>query len=130
MMKIFSEFKDFAVKGNFIDMAVGIIIGGAFGTIVNSLVRDILMPPLGFITGGIDFSDKMFILKAATETTPAITLNYGLFINNIISFLIVAWAIFIVVKQVNRLKKKEEAKPIQTPADIVLLTEIRDLLKK
>jgi len=130
MMKILREFKDFAVKGNFIDMAVGIIIGGAFGTIVNSLVRDILMPPLGALTGGIDFSDKMFVLKAATETTPAVTLNYGAFINSAISFLIVAWAIFIVVKQVNRFKKKEEAKPTEPPADVKLLTEIRDLLKK
>ncbi|HRY31172.1 MAG TPA: large-conductance mechanosensitive channel protein MscL [Candidatus Paceibacterota bacterium] len=129
-MKILREFKDFAVKGNFIDMAVGIIIGGAFGTIVNSLVRDILMPPLGALTGGIDFSDKMFVLKAATETTPAVTLNYGAFINSAISFLIVAWAIFIVVKQVNRFKKKEEAKPTEPPADVKLLTEIRDLLKK
>jgi large conductance mechanosensitive channel len=130
MMKIFNEFKDFAIKGNFIDMAVGIIIGGAFGTIVNSLVKDILMPPLGLITGGVDFSDKMLVLKSATETTPAIALNYGLFINNIISFLIIALAIFIVVKQINKLKKKEEAKPVETPADIKLLTEIRDILKK
>lgn len=130
MIKIFNEFKDFAIKGNFIDMAVGIIIGGAFGTIVNSLVKDILMPPLGMITGGVDFSDKMLILKSATDTAPAIALNYGLFINNIISFLIIALAIFIVVKQINKLKKKEEAKPVETPADIKLLTEIRDILKK
>jgi large conductance mechanosensitive channel len=130
MMKILSEFKDFAVKGNFIDMAVGIIIGGAFGTIVNSLVKDVLMPPLGFITGGVDFSDKLFTLKSATENAPAITLNYGLFINSVISFVIIAWAIFIVVKQVNRLKRKEEARPVEPPADVKLLTEIRDLLKK
>jgi large conductance mechanosensitive channel len=130
MMKIFSEFKNFAVKGNFIDMAVGIIIGGAFGTIVNSLVKDILMPPLGLVTGGVDFSDKLFVLKSATENAPAITLNYGLFINSVISFVIIAWAIFVVVKQVNRLKRKEEAKPVEPPADVKLLTEIRDLLKK
>ncbi len=129
-MKIFNEFKDFAIKGNFIDMAVGIIIGGAFGTIVNSLVKDILMPPLGIITGGVDFSDKMIVLKAATESAPAVTLNYGSFINSIISFLIIAWAIFVVVKQVNKLKKKEEAKPVEPPADVKLLTEIRDILKK
>ncbi len=129
-MKIFNEFKNFAVKGNFIDMAVGIIIGGAFGTIVNSLVKDILMPPLGLVTGGVDFSDKLFVLKSATENAPAITLNYGLFINSVISFIIIAWAIFVVVKQVNRLKRKEEAKPVEPPADVKLLTEIRDLLKK
>lgn len=130
MKQILNEFRDFAIKGNFIDMAVGIIIGGAFGTIVNSFVKDILMPPLGVLTGGIDFSDKMLTLKAATETTAAVTLNYGSFFNSVISFLIIAWAIFIVVKQINRLKKKEEAKPTVPPADVVLLTEIRDLLKK
>ena len=129
-MKIMNEFKDFAVKGNFIDMAVGIIIGGAFGTIVSSFVNDILMPPLGILTGGIDFSEKVLILKSATENALAVTLNYGLFINSIISFLIIAWAIFIVVKQINRLKKKEEAKPKTPAVDIQLLTEIRDLLKK
>lgn len=130
MKQILNEFRDFAIKGNFIDMAVGIIIGGAFGTIVNSFVKDILMPPLGVLTGGIDFSDKMLTLKAATDTTAAVTLNYGSFFNSVISFLIIAWAIFIVVKQINRLKKREEAKPTVPPADVVLLTEIRDLLKK
>ncbi|HMP67397.1 MAG TPA: large-conductance mechanosensitive channel protein MscL [Candidatus Paceibacterota bacterium] len=132
-MKILDEFRDFAVKGNFIDMAVGIIIGGAFGTIVNSFVKDVLMPPLGLLTGGIDFSDKVWILKPATDMSPAINLNYGLFINSIISFLIIAVAIFLVIKQINKLKRKEEEKPKvppKPPADVVLLTEIRDILKK
>ena len=132
MKKIIKEFKDFAIRGNFIDMAVGIIIGGAFGTIVNSLVKDV-MPPLGLITGGIDFSDKVWILKQASESGPQISLNYGLFINSVISFLIVAWAIFVVIKQINLLKAKEEKKPepkpTEPPADIKLLTEIRDILK-
>ncbi|HMO78668.1 MAG TPA: large-conductance mechanosensitive channel protein MscL [Candidatus Paceibacterota bacterium] len=133
MKKIIKEFKDFAIRGNFIDMAVGIIIGGAFGTIVNSLVKDVIMPPLGLITGGIDFSDKVWILKQASESGPQISLNYGLFINSVISFLIVAWAIFVVIKQINLLKAKEEKKPepkpTEPPADIKLLTEIRDILK-
>lgn len=131
-MSIIKEFKNFAIKGNFIDMAVGIIIGGAFGTIVNSFVKDVLMPPIGLMTGGVDFSDKMWILKQATENNPAVTLNYGLFLNSVISFLIVAWALFLVIKQINKIKWEEEKPkpPAKTPADIQLLTEIRDLLKK
>lgn len=133
MKKIIKEFKDFAIRGNFIDMAVGIIIGGAFGTIVNSLVKDIIMPPLGFITGGIDFSDKALILKKASEAGPQISLNYGLFFNNVISFLIISWAIFILIKQINRLKNREtenaQPKIVEPPADVRLLTEIRDILK-
>jgi len=134
-MKIVNEFKEFAIKGNMTDMAVGIIIGGAFGKIVSSLVSDVIMPPLGLITGGVDFADKAITLKKATETAEAVTLNYGLFINNILDFVIVAFAIFIVIKQINKLRRKEEDAPEEKkvapiPKDIQLLTEIRDSLKK
>jgi len=134
-MKIVNEFKEFAIKGNMTDMAVGIIIGGAFGKIVTSLVNDVIMPPIGLMTGGVDFADKIILLKKATETTEAVTLNYGLFINNIIDFTIVAFVIFIVIKQINKLRRKEEDAPIEkkvvpVPQDIQLLTEIRDSLKK
>jgi len=137
------EFKDFAVKGNMVDMAVGIIIGGAFGTIVTSLVNDIIMPPIGMLLGGVDFSnifiqlsgDTKFASLAAAQEAGAATINIGLFINALISFLIVAWALFIVVKGINKLKKEAEEAPAEAPApapaqDIVLLGEIRDLLKK
>ena len=127
---MFKEFKKFAIKGNMVDMAVGIIIGAAFGKIVSSLVTDIIMPPIGVLLGGIDFNNLVVTLKKATETTAAITLNYGIFINTIIDFIIIAFSIFIVVKQINRLKKKEEAKPTQTPEEVLLLREIRDSLKK
>lgn len=130
MKNLLNEFKSFAMKGNVIDLAVGVVIGTAFGKIVSSLVTDIIMPPIGAITGGIDFSDKVLTLKKATEAVPAVTLNYGMFLNNIISFLIVAFAIFVVIKQLNRFKKKEEAKPVATPEEIVLLREIRDSVKK
>jgi large conductance mechanosensitive channel len=134
-MKIVNEFKEFAIKGNMTDMAVGIIIGGAFGKIVTSLVNDVIMPPIGLMTGSVDFADKTIILKKATETVEAVTLNYGLFINNILDFLIVAFVIFIVIKQINNLRRKEEQAPIEkkvapVPQDIQLLTEIRDSLKK
>jgi large conductance mechanosensitive channel len=131
-MGMLKEFQDFAVKGNVVDMAVGIIIGGAFGTIVKSLVSDIIMPPIGVLMGGLDFSSLALTLKAATADTEAVTLNYGLFINNVISFLIVAWAVFMLVKAMNTLKKKEEAAPAEPPApprSEVLLEEIRDALK-
>jgi len=128
------EFKAFISRGNVIDLAVGIIIGAAFTAIVNSLVNDIIMPPVGLILGGIDFSNIFVTLGKGTYATiaeaqkaGAATLNIGLFINAIIKFLIVAWAVFILVKQVNRFHKKEEAAP--PPAQEVLLTEIRDLLK-
>ncbi len=126
---MFKEFKKFAIKGNMIDMAVGIIIGAAFGKIVSSLVADVIMPPIGVILGGIDFSNLAITLRQATATTQAVTLNYGLFINNIIDFLIIAFAIFIIVKQINKLKKKEEAKPAKTSEEVLLLREIRDQLK-
>jgi large conductance mechanosensitive channel len=134
-MKIVNEFKEFAIKGNMTDMAVGIIIGGAFGKIVTSLVNDVIMPPIGIMTGGVDFADKVLILKKASETAEAVTLNYGLFMNNVLNFLIVAFAIFIVIKQVNKLRRKEDEAPeekkvVPIPQDIKLLTEIRDSLKK
>lgn len=136
-MGMIKEFKEFALRGNVVDMAVGIVIGAAFGKIVNSLVTDILMPPLGAVTGGVDFSSKVFTLKEAItegdKVIPAVTLNYGLFINNIISFVIVAFALFMVIKAMNAMKKKHEtapAAPAAPPDDVVLLTEIRDLLKK
>ena len=130
MKNLLNEFKSFAMKGNVIDLAVGVVIGTAFGKIVSSLVTDIIMPPIGAITGGIDFSDKVLTLKKATDAVPAVTLNYGMFLNNVISFVIVAFAIFMVIKQLNRFKKKEDAKPVATPEEIVLLREIRDSVKK
>ncbi len=129
-MSILKEFKQFAIKGNVIDMGVGIIIGAAFGKIVSSFVADIIMPPIGFLLGGIDFSNLAITIKQATESTEAVTINYGVFLNSVIDFTIVAFAIFVVIKQINRLKKKEEAKPASTPEDIQLLREIRDSLKK
>jgi large conductance mechanosensitive channel len=133
------EFRDFAIRGNAIDLAVGIIIGAAFTTIVNSLVNDIIMPPLGLVIGGIDFSDFFITLKggsfptlAAAKAAGAVTINYGQFVNAIIRFLIVAFAIFILVRQINRLLRPTEApaEPPPPPPDVVLLTEIRDILKE
>ncbi|NCS99030.1 large-conductance mechanosensitive channel protein MscL [Candidatus Parcubacteria bacterium] len=134
-MKIINEFKEFAIKGNMTDMAVGIIIGGAFGKIVTSLVNDVIMPPIGIMTGSVDFADKAIVLKNATESATAVTLNYGVFINNLIDFFIVAFVIFIVIKQINRLRRREEEAPEEKkvapiPQDIKLLTEIRDSLRK
>ncbi|MZR30357.1 large-conductance mechanosensitive channel protein MscL [Sneathiella litorea] len=133
------EFKDFAMRGNVVDMAVGIIIGAAFGTIVKSLVADIIMPPIGMLLGGVDFTDFFITLSsgsfetlAAAKEAGAVTLNYGAFFNTVISFLIVAFAIFLLIKQINRLKTKEEeapAEPAAPPREEVLLEEIRDLLK-
>jgi large conductance mechanosensitive channel len=124
------EFKEFALKGNMVDMAVGIIIGGAFGTIVKSLVDDIIMPPIGLLIGGVDFSNITFTLRGATADMEAVTMNIGLFINAAIAFIIVAWVLFLIIKGMNTLKKKEEAAPAAPPADVALLTEIRDLLKQ
>ncbi|MEO6149542.1 MAG: large-conductance mechanosensitive channel protein MscL [Mucilaginibacter sp.] len=134
-MSIVKEFKEFAMRGNVVDLAVGVIIGAAFGTIVTSLVNDVIMPPIGYITGGVDFSDKKKLLKAADDIakTPEVAILYGKFINTVIQFLIVAFCIFMVVKAINSMKKKEEAAPL-TPAgptkEEVLLTEIRDILAK
>jgi large conductance mechanosensitive channel len=124
------EFKKFAIKGNAIDMAVGIIIGAAFGKIVSSLVSDVVMPPIGVLLGGVDFSNLSITLKQATDTTEAVLLNYGLFINTVIDFTIIAFVIFILVRQINRFKKKEEATPAKPSEDVLLLREIRDYLKK
>lgn len=132
-MKIIDEFKAFAVKGNVIDMAVGIIIGAAFGKIVTSFVNDVIMPPIGILIGGVKFSSLKIVLKEAVGETPAIAINYGNFLQVTFDFLIIALAIFMVVKAMNAAKKKEEAKPAAPPAptkEEVLLTEIRDLLKK
>ncbi|HUU99769.1 MAG TPA: large-conductance mechanosensitive channel protein MscL [Bacteroidales bacterium] len=132
-MKILDEFKAFAMKGNVVDMAVGIIIGLAFGKIVSSAVNDIIMPPIGLLLGGVNFTDLKVVMKAATETVPAVTWNYGNFIQVIIDFLIVAFVVFMLIKAINITKKKEAAAPPAPPAptkDQVLLTEIRDLLKK
>ena len=121
------------MRGNVMDMAIGIIIGAAFGKIVSSFVADVIMPPIGLLLSGRDFSRMMITLKEATEETKAVTLNYGTFINTVIDFLIIAFAIFIVVKGINSMKKKEEEKPAAAPApskEEVLLAEIRDELRK
>ena len=131
-MSIINEFKAFAVKGNVVDMAVGIIIGAAFGKIVSSFVGDVIMPPLGLLIGGVDFSDLAITLKAAEGDLPAVVLAYGQFIQTMIDFIIVAFAIFMGVKAINRLKREEAVEPSVPPApstEEVLLTEIRDLLK-
>jgi large conductance mechanosensitive channel len=132
-MKFLDEFKKFAVKGNMVDMAIGFIIGAAFGKIVSSLVNDIIMPPIGALLGGVNFTDMKLTIKAATETVPAVTWNYGNFIQVLIDFLIIAFVVFMLIKAINAAKKKEEAAPAAPPAptkDQTLLTEIRDLLKK
>ncbi|MBN2665883.1 MAG: large-conductance mechanosensitive channel protein MscL [Bacteroidales bacterium] len=132
-MKFLDEFKTFAIKGNMIDMAVGIIIGMAFGKIISSLVADIIMPPIGALLGGASFTDLKLIIKAATDTAEAVTWNYGNFIQAAVDFLIIAFAVFLLVKAINSMKKKEEAAPATPPAptkDQELLSEIRDLLKK
>jgi large conductance mechanosensitive channel len=129
---MFKEFKEFAMRGNVVDMAVGIIIGAAFGKIISSLVNDVIMPPIGMLLGGIDFSNFMLTLKEAMGEVPAVTLNYGVFINTVIDFLIIAFVIFMVIKGMNRMKRKQEEEPAAPPAptkEQTLLTEIRDLLK-
>jgi large conductance mechanosensitive channel len=139
---MFKEFKEFALKGNVVDLAVGVIIGGAFGTIITSLVKDVLMPPIGLLIGGVDFSNLFIVLKPglkvpepyatldAAQKAGAVTLNLGVFINAIINFTIIACAIFILVKGINRLRRQQEAPPAAPPRQEVLLEEIRDLLKK
>lgn len=128
-MSMMKEFKEFAVKGNVIDMAVGIVIGVAFGNVVSSFVDDVIMPPIGVLVGGINFSNLAVTLKAAVGENPAVVISYGAFIQTVVDFAIIAFAIFIAVKGINSLKRKEE-KAIKAPsAEEVLLTEIRDLLK-
>ena len=132
IMSMMSEFKKFAMRGNVVDMAVGIVIGAAFGKIVSSIVNDVIMPPIGMLLGGVDFNDLMITLKEAVGETPAVVLKYGAFVNTVLDFLIVAFAIFMVIKGMNALKKKEEAAPPVPPKptkEEVLLTEIRDVLK-
>ncbi len=114
-MSMIQEFKKFAMKGNVLDMAVGIIIGAAFGGIITSLVKDVIMPPIGILLGGVDFSSFAFVLKEAAGDAPAVSMNYGVFINTIINFLIVAFAIFMLIKGVNKTKKKETAPPAAAP---------------
>ena len=138
-MSLVKEFKEFAMKGNVVDMAVGIIIGGAFGKIVSSVVNDIIMPPIGLLMGGVNFRDLKFVMKqpqldAATgKLSEAVTLNYGQFVQTTVDFIIVAFAIFMMIKGMNSLKKKEEAKPTVAPPapsrEEMLLSEIRDILK-
>lgn len=138
-MGMMSEFKQFAMRGNVVDMAVGIVIGGAFGKIVSSFVGDVIMPLVGMLVGGVDFTNLAITLKQAvvaadgTETTPAVMLNYGSFIQTIFDFIIIAFAIFMVIRAMNRLKKKEEEAPAAPPEpsdEVKLLTEIRDSLRK
>ncbi|MGC2518974.1 MAG: large conductance mechanosensitive channel protein MscL [Burkholderiales bacterium] len=138
------EFKEFAMRGNVIDLAVGVVIGAAFGKIVDSLVKDVIMPPIGLALGRVDFSNLFVVLKEGVQPGPyatldtaakagAVTLNLGLFLNTVVSFLIVAFAIFLLVKAINRLKRQQEAAsptPAEPPEEVKLLREIRDLLKK
>jgi large conductance mechanosensitive channel len=138
-MKLMDEFKTFAMRGNVVDMAIGIIIGGAFGKIVTSFVNDVIMPPIGMLVGGVNFKDLAVTLKAAVGETPAVTLNYGNFIQVVFDFIIIAFAIFLMIKAMNAAKKKEAEVPVAPPAppappaptkEELLLTEIRDLLKQ
>lgn len=132
-MSFAQDFKAFAMKGNVVDMAVGIIIGAAFGKIIASLVKDVIMPPIGVLVGGVDFAKLAYIIQEAQGEVAAVTINYGIFIQTIVDFLIVALAIFMAIKVMTSLKKKEEAAPSEPPKpsnEEVLLTEIRDLLKK
>jgi large conductance mechanosensitive channel len=132
-MSVLKEFKEFAVKGNVVDMAVGIIIGAAFGKIVSSLVGDVVMPPIGMLLGGVDFSNLSIIVKEAVGNKPAMVINYGKFLLTILDFIIIAFVIFVAVKGINALKKKEAAAPEVAPTpskEEILLAEIRDVLKE
>ena len=129
-MGMIQEFKEFALRGNVVDMAVGVVIGAAFGKIVTSFTNDLLMPPLGILTGGIDFSDKAWMLKDPVGEVPGVAVKYGAFINVVIDFAIVAFAIFLLVKLMNRLVKKEPPPPAAPSREEVLLTEIRDALRR
>ena len=134
-MSVAKEFKEFAMRGNVVDLAVGVIIGAAFGKIVTSLVNDVIMPPIGYLTGGIDFKNLKILIKEGdpTKKIADVTINYGNFINTVIEFMIIAFCIFLIVKAINSMKKPEEAAPAADPApsnEEVLLTQIRDLLAK
>lgn len=132
-MSMMSEFKEFAMRGNVVDMAVGIIIGAAFGKIVSSFVADVIMPPIGVLIGGVDFTNLAVTIQEATADAEAVTIKYGAFLQTVFDFIIIAFAIFIVIKLMNSLKKKEEEAPAAPPepsAEEKLLTEIRDLLKR
>ena len=135
-MSMMKEFRDFAMRGNVVDMAVGIVIGAAFGKIVSSFVNDVLMPPIGTLVGGVDFSQLSMTLKEASGEVAAVTLNYGSFIQTVVDFVIIAFAIFVMIKAMNAAKRKEEVAPPPPPeppkasAEEVLLAEIRDLLKQ
>ena len=131
-MSIFSEFREFIARGNVIDLAVGVIIGGAFNKIVDSLVNQVVMPPIGLLTGGMDFSKLEWVLRAddpATKASELVAIQYGAFVNTLIQFLIVAWVIFLLVKGVNALRRQQEEAPAAPSPSEALLTEIRDLLK-
>ena len=129
-MGMMQEFKEFAMRGNVVDLAVGVVIGAAFSKIVSSVVADVIMPPIGLMTGGVNFTDLKAVLKEGVGDIPAVTVNYGSFLQTCFDFLIVAFAIFMLVKVLNSMKKKAAATPPPPPAQEVLLTEIRDLLKK
>ena len=135
-MSFISEFKKFALRGNVVDLAIGVIIGGAFGKIVSSLVTDVIMPPIGVLLGGVDFAHLKLNVKAATEVNPAVTINYGLFLNTVIEFTIIAMVIFIVIKMINKMRgiddsvNEPEPAPVVPTKEEILLTEIRDILKK
>ncbi|MFP1744436.1 large-conductance mechanosensitive channel protein MscL [Lonsdalea quercina] len=132
-MSFLKGFREFAMRGNVVDLAVGVIIGAAFGKIVSSLVSDIIMPPLGLLIGGIDFKQFHLVLREAHDNIPAVVMNYGVFIQNIFDFIIVALAIFVAINLMNKMRRKEEEKPAAPPkpsAEETLLAEIRDLLKE
>ena len=132
-MGMIQEFKTFAMRGNVVDMAVGIIIGGAFGKIVSSFVADVIMPPIGILIGGVDFSNLAIVLKEAVGDVAAVTINYGAFIQTVLDFIIIAFAIFMAIKAMNSLKKEKEETPEEPPApskEETLLTEIRDILQQ
>ena len=129
-MGMMKEFKEFAVKGNVVDMAVGIVIGAAFGKIVSSFVGDVIMPPIGVLLGGVNFSNLAFTVKEAVGAVPAVVIGYGKFIQTLIDFTIIAFAIFMVIKAINSLKRREELAPAGPSAQEILLVEIRDLLKE
>jgi len=132
-MSLLKEFKEFAMKGNVVDMAIGVIVGAAFGKIVTSLVGDVIMPPIGLLVGGVDFSSLSIVVKEAAEGVPAVTVNYGKFIQTVVDFTIVAFVIFMAITGINKLKRPEPVAPAPEPGPTVdqqLLVEIRDLLKK